>query len=110
VHDDWLKSLLLLPARLRVALMIARETSRHAEREKLGNVAKREECCGLRPRSFPDNSRVETIPELKTLLRRTSTINAGYSPYYCCTVCGQEWYESFIPEKFGGTVVVCKAT
>jgi hypothetical protein len=55
------------------------------------------------------NQTVSSIPDLVQLLERTSTINGGYSPFFCCRVCGQEWYEDFEPQKFGGDIYVRKA-
>jgi hypothetical protein len=53
---------------------------------------------------------VASIPELVPLLERTSSINGGYSPFFCCKICGQEWYEDFEPLKFGANICVRKAT
>ena len=106
----WLKDLLMLPARLQVAVMAAKERANHALRKKLGDPAKRSSCCGSRPDSFPEGRKVEDIAELKAILERTSTIFMGYCPFYCCKVCGQEWFQDWEQIKFGGYIHVRKAT
>jgi len=107
--SDALKKLLMLPGYVHVSLLTAAETIRHGIRKRVGDSSKRPQCCALRPSEYPRNFKVEAIEELRAILQRTSTVQLGFAPFFGCTICGQEWYEDFIPEKFGGAVVVRKA-
>jgi hypothetical protein len=109
MSDEWLKRILMIPALAVVASSIAVQQARHALRRRLGDPSKRAECCGPRPASYPVDQRVSSIPDLASLLERTSTVNGGYSPFFCCKVCGQEWYEDYEQLKFGGIICVRKA-
>jgi hypothetical protein len=109
MKDAWLRVILTIPARLHIAKSAAFQRIRHTVRRRLGDASKRAQCCGPRPVSYPLNQRISSIPELLPLLERTSTINAGYSPFFCCKVCGQEWYEDWEQLKFGGNTYVRKA-
>ena len=100
----------MMPARLHVAAMTAEERAKHALRKRLGDPSMRPSCCGPRPESFQEGVKVEDIEELSGILERTSTISMGYSPFYCCKVCGQEWYQDWEQLEFGGRTHVRKAT
>lgn len=107
--NDWLKELMMLPARLHLASMAADEEANHALRKRLGDPEKRQACCEPRPDSFPQGLKVEDIAELREILELTSSIMAGHCPYYCCRVCGQEWFQDWEQLKFGGYIHVRKA-
>jgi hypothetical protein len=77
MSDAWLKSILMIPARVHVAKSALAQRFRHWARRRL---------------------------------ERTSTINGGYSPFFCCKACGQEWYEDWEQLKFGGNTRIRKAT
>jgi hypothetical protein len=110
VSDAWLKAILMIPARFHIAKSAAIRSVRHVARRRLGDSSRRVQCCGPRPATYPVNHKVASIPELVPLLERTSSINGGYSPFFCCKICGQEWYEDFEPLKFGANICVRKAT
>jgi hypothetical protein len=109
MNDAWLKRILMIPARVKVAKSAALQRVRHALRRRPGNASKRPQCCGPRPSSYPVNQKVSSIADLSQVLERTSTINGGYSPFFCCRICGQEWYEDWEQLKFGGNTCVRKA-
>ena len=104
----WLRAVLMVPARVHIAKSALLQRIRHAARKRFGDASKRPQCCGPRPAAYPVNQNVASIPELSALLARTSTINGGYSPFFCCKVCGQEWYEDWEQLKFGGNTCVRK--
>jgi hypothetical protein len=109
MSEEWLKRLLMIPALVVIGTNMAFQQTRHALRRRLGDPSKRAECCGPRPASYPVNQKVSSIPDLAPLLERTSTVNGGYSPFFCCRVCGQEWYEDYEQLEFGGNIYVRKA-
>jgi len=109
MSDEWLKRVLMIPALVVIVTSAALQQARHALRRRLGDPSKRAECCGTRPASYPLNQRVSSIPALASLLERTSTVNGGYSPFFCCTVCGQEWYEDYEQREFAGNIYVRKS-
>ena len=99
----------MLPARLEIERRERRERIDHAHREKLGEPSKRSSCCARRPAVYPEGATVDDIPELADLLRKTSSLMFGYIPYYCCLACGQEWFQDWEQQKFGGLVHLRKA-
>ena len=105
-----LKRLLLLPAQAAVLDANAKEQAAHATRRKLGNPEKRSLCCGPRPESFAIGLQVKDIPELRDILEQTSSFWRGLVPFYCCKACGQEWWQTWEPQKSGGEIRVLKAT
>jgi hypothetical protein len=109
MSDEWLKRILMIPALVVTVSSALLEEARHALRPRLGDPSKRAECCGKRPASYPVNQRVSSIPDLASLLERTSTIYRGFVPFFCCKVCGQEWYEDYEPLDFGANIYVRKA-
>jgi hypothetical protein len=106
---DWLKHLIMTPAYLHVAGIQAIARARHVFRRRLGDPSRRDECCGPRPDSFPKGMTVAKIPELRDILEQTSTFGRIW-PWYCCRVCGQEWFEDFESYGHGGWEHVRKAT
>ena len=96
------KGILMIPARIHIAKSTIVHRIRHRVRKRVGDASRRAQCCGLRPALYGVNQKVSSIPGLSLLLERTSTINGGYSPFFCCRVCGQEWYEDWEQLKFGG--------
>ena len=98
-NGDWLRKILviplMLPAYAHVATMLARERARHALRKRLGNSAKRAQCCGPMCTIYPLGQAVKGIPELAAKLEQVSELNFGDTRWFSCRVCGQEWREDY---------------
>lgn len=98
-YSDWLRKILaiplMLPAYAHVAIMLVRERSRHALRRRLGDSANRAQCCGPMCTIYPLGQAVKEIPELATKLEQVSELNFGYTRWFSCRACGQEWREDF---------------
>jgi hypothetical protein len=94
-----LRKVVMLPAYAIVAVMAIREKLRHATRKRIGDSTKRGGCCAPLPEAYPLGKRPEEIPDLATKLELVSTINTGYTRWFGCRVCGQEWRED---EEGGG--------
>jgi hypothetical protein len=106
---DWLRHLIMVPAYLHVGAMGVAARVRHAMRRKIGDPSKRSECCGPRPEAFPKGMTVESIPQLEPILEQTTTFGHMW-PWYCCRICGQEWFQDIEMYGHGGLEYVRKAT
>lgn len=94
--DEWLKQLLMIPARLDLTARSIAEQVRHANRGTLGDASVRGSCCALRPTEFPIGQSMKRLPELRELLDAVSTTDLGFTTWYACTTCGQEWIETVV--------------
>jgi hypothetical protein len=87
---------------------IAEEERKRAALPRAGDPAKRVECCDLRPNSYGRTRTVSDVSELKDILQARGTGLLGWTHYFQCKVCGQEWMEDWHQEKFGGDYEVKK--
>jgi hypothetical protein len=94
--DKWLKQLLMVPARLDITARSIAEQARHANRPTLGDASVRDSCCTLRPAEFPIGQLIKKLPELRVLLVPVSTTDLGFTTWYACRTCGQEWIETVV--------------
>lgn len=108
--DLWLKKLLMLPGLVDLRAREARHRREHDRLNFGGDPNKREVCCGPRPESFLEGQKVADIPELASILKSTGYLMNEYFPAYRCGVCGQEWFQDWEQQKFGGLIHVRKAT
>ena len=91
--EDDLKKLLMLPGIAHALQITAQERQAHAKRQQFGDPAKRGECCGPLPHDYPRGKEVAQIPELAERLELVSITNTGYTKWFGCHICGQEWRE-----------------
>jgi hypothetical protein len=109
MSDEWLKQLLMLPARAHIAAMNAERKARIAARMRLGDPSEREACCGPRHDRFEKGRAVGQIPELSALLEPT-TGNLGFEAWFACRICGQEWIEGVVQDGKSEVLMVEKVT
>jgi len=87
---------------------IAKEERKRKALPRVGEPARRAECCGPRPESYGRNKCVKDIPELRDILQVRGTGLLGWQHYFQCSKCGQEWMEDWHQDKFGGDYEVKK--
>ena len=108
MSDEWLKRLLMLPGLIHVRAREVRHLREHDRLNTGGDPGKRAACCGPRPESFPEGQTVPDIPELAPILKSTGYLANEYFPAYRCRICGEEWFQDWEQQKFGGLIHVRK--
>lgn len=95
--SEWVRrvlvGVLMLPAYLVVGTKAIWERTRHGFRRRLGNPSRRSGCCDTLPVAYPRGRPVMQIPDLAARLQPVGTVDGGYTRWFACTVCGQEWRE-----------------
>ena len=88
----------------------ARERVRFLFRRRLGDAGLRSSCCGPLPAEYDEGLPVARIGELAGKTELVATMNTGYSFWYGCRVCGQEWIQQHIGSGHGEVPHVVKAS
>lgn len=86
-----------------------RESLQFLLRRHLGNPALRQECCAPLPSDYAVGLDIKRIPELSQKAELVATRSTGYSLWFCCNVCGQEWVQEHVGKGHGEYPHVVKA-
>ncbi len=107
-HLTWPLKMHFWLTSLAMSARLSKEERNRDALPRVGDPAKRAECCGLRPDSYGRKPLVKDIPELKDILQARGTSMLGWVHFFQCKVCGQEWMEEWHQEKSGSDYEVKK--
>ena len=85
----------MIPAYLHVATLGVRERFAHATRRRIGDPRQRANCCAKLPESYSLGVHIGSIADLAPQLEQVSSINNGFTRFFDCHICDQEWREDF---------------
>ena len=91
-----MRALIILVALPWVIYQKIRERVLFSFRKKMGDPRQRGRCCGPLPNEFGTGKSLNDIPELAGKTEQVCSTNTGYSWWYACRVCGQEWIQDHI--------------
>jgi hypothetical protein len=104
-----MRTLIILAALPWVISQRIREWVLFTFRKKLGDSKKKGQCCELLPYDFGIGRSLSDVPELAAKTEQICFTNTGYSWWYACRVCGQEWVQDHVGKGHSEVPQVHKA-